>query len=67
MELGQSEPKIAELDSLFSSEDSDDSIRRLRSRITNYELAVQRQAELQLQQQHIHEEQEAIRQNLIEK
>lgn len=67
MELGQGEPKIAELDSLFSSENSDDSIRRLRSRITNYELAIQRQAELQIQQQHIHEEQEAIRQNLIEK
>lgn len=67
MELGQSEPKIAELDSLFSSEDSDDSIRRLRSRITNYELVVERQAELHLQQQRINEEQEAIRQNLIEK
>lgn len=50
MELGQSEPKIAELDSLFSSEDSDDSIRQLRSRVTNYELAIQRQAELQLKQ-----------------
>lgn len=67
MELGQSEPKIAELDSLFSSENSDDSIRRLRSRITSYELAIQRQAELHLQQQRINEEQEAIRQNLIEK
>ena len=67
MELGQSEPKIAELDSLFSSEDSDDSIRRLRSRITNYELAIRRQAELQLQQQRITEEQEAILQNLTKK
>lgn len=67
MELGQSEPKIAELDSLFSSEDSDDSIRRLRIRVTNYELAIQRQAELQLQQRRINEEQEAILQNLIEK
>lgn len=67
MELGYSEPKIAGLDSLFSAEDSDDSIRRLRIRVTNYELAIERQAELQLQQQHIHEEQEAVRQNLIEK
>ncbi|WP_373841164.1 hypothetical protein [Bacteroides heparinolyticus] len=60
MELGQSEPKITELDSLFSSEDSNDSIRRLRSRITNYELAIQRQAELHLQQQRINEEQEQL-------
>lgn len=64
MELGQSEPKVAELDSLFSSENSDDSIRRLRSRITNYELAIQRQAELQLQQHRINEEQEALSRRL---
>ncbi|KGN75274.1 hypothetical protein HQ40_06320 [Porphyromonas gulae] len=64
MELGYNEPRIAELDSLFSSENSDDSIRRLRSRITNYELAIQRQAELQLQQRRINEEQEAIHQSL---
>lgn len=67
MELGYSEPKIAELDSLFSTEGAEDSIRKLRSRITNYELAIQRQAELHLQQERINEEQEAIRQNLIEK
>lgn len=30
MDLGQSHPKIAELDSLFSAEDSDGSIRQLR-------------------------------------
>lgn len=64
MEPGQSEPKVAELDSLFSSENSDDSIRRLRSRITNYELAIQRQAELQLQQHRINEEQEALSRRL---
>lgn len=48
--LGKSELNIAELDSLFSSESSEDSIGRLRSRVTNYELAVECQAELQLQQ-----------------
>lgn len=64
MELGQSEPKIAELDSLFYSEESDDSIRRLRSRVTNYELAIQRQAELQIQQQRLIQEQEALIQQL---
>lgn len=64
MELGQSEPKITELDNLFSSEDSDDSIRRLCSRVTNYELAIQRQAELQLRQQQLSEEQEALTQQL---
>ena len=65
MELGQSEPKIAELDSLFSSEDSDDSIRRLRSRITNYELAIKRQAELQLRQQRLMKEQVEIQKVLV--
>lgn len=64
MELGQSEPKIAELDSLFSSEDSDDSTRRLRIRVTNYELTIKRQAELQLQQQRINEEKEVLIQQL---
>lgn len=39
MELGLGEPKVAELDSLFSTEGSDDSIHKLRSRIINYELA----------------------------
>ena len=48
MELGYTQPNITSLDSLFSAEDSDDSIRKLRSRVTNYELAVERQAELHL-------------------
>lgn len=65
MELGQGEPKIAELDSLFSSENSDDSIRRLRSRVTNYELAIQRQAELQLKQQRLMKEQAEIQKVLV--
>lgn len=64
MELGQSEPKIAELDSLFSADGSDESIRRLRIRVTNYELAIQRQAELQLQQQRLSQEQESLTQQL---
>lgn len=67
MELGYTQPNIASLDSLFSAEDSDDSIRKLRSRVTNYELAIERQAELQLQQQRINEEQEAILQNIMKK
>lgn len=65
MELGQSEPKIAELDSLFSAEDSDESIRRLRSRVTNYELAIQRQAELLLRQQRPMKEQAEIQKVLV--
>ena len=64
MELGYTQPNIARLDSLFSSEDSSDSIRKLRSRVTNYELAIERQAELQLQQQHLSQEQEALSQQL---
>ena len=64
MELGYTQPNIASLDSLFSSEDSSDSIRKLRSRVTNYELAVERQAELQLQQQRLSQEQESLTQQL---
>ena len=64
MELGYTQPNIASLDSLFSSEDSDDSIRKLRSRVTNYELAIERQAELLLQQQLLSQEQEALSQQL---
>ena len=64
MELGYTQPNIASLDSLFSAEDSDDSIRKLRSCVTNYELAIERQAELQLQQQRLAQEQEALSQQL---
>ncbi|WP_235304083.1 hypothetical protein [Porphyromonas macacae] len=64
MELGYTQPNIASLDSLFSAEDSDDSIRKLRSRVTNYELAIERQAELQLQQQRLSQEQESLTQQL---
>lgn len=64
MELGYTQPNISSLDSLFSAEDSDDSIRKLRSRVTNYELAVERQAKLHLQQQRLNEEQEAISKKL---
>lgn len=51
MEQGYNNPTIAHLDSLFSSESSSDSIRQLRHQVTNYKLAIQRQAELALQQQ----------------
>ncbi len=64
MELGYSEPKIAELDSLFSSEDTSDSIRQLRHQVTNYELAIQRQAELALQQQRLIRELEMLSKKL---
>lgn len=60
MELGYTQPNIANLANLFSS----DSIRKLRSRVTNYELAVERQAELHLQQQRLSQEQEALTQQL---
>lgn len=57
MDLGQNHPKITELDSLFSAEDSDDSIRQLRQQVLAYEAALLRHAELQLkQQQRINEE-----------
>ena len=64
MELGYTQPNIANLANLFSSEDSSDSIRKLRSRVTNHELAIERQAELQLQQQLLFEEQESLSQQL---
>ena len=67
MEQGYNSPTITHLDSLFSSEDSSESIRQLRHQVANYELAIQRQAELALQQQRLTEEQEVILQNLTTK
>lgn len=67
MEQGYSNPTIAHLDSLFSSESSSDTIRELRHQVSNYELAIQRQAELAMQQQRLIEEQEVILQNLTKK
>lgn len=63
-DLGRSHPKIAELDSLFSAEDSDDSIRQLRQQILAYEAALLRHAELQLRQQQLTQEQEALLERL---
>ncbi len=60
MEQGYNNPTISHLDSLFSSEDSSDSIRELRHQVINYELAIQRQAELALQQQQLTKEQEEL-------
>ena len=60
MEQDYNSPTITLLDSLFSSEDSSDSIRQLRHQVSNYELAIQRQAELALQQQRITEEQTSL-------
>ena len=55
-------PSVARLDSLFSAEGEGaaDSLRTLRQRGASYERAVQRQAELQLQQQRLTEEQAAL-------
>ena len=60
MEQGYKNPTIAHLDSLFSSESSSDTIRELRHQVTNYELAIQRQAELAIQQQRLTEEQTSL-------
>ena len=64
MEQGYSNPTIAHLDSLFSSESSSDTIRELRHQVSNYELAIQRQAELALQQQRLTEEQTSLSRQL---
>lgn len=56
MEQGYNSPTIAHLDSLFSSEDSSDSIHQLRHQVSNYELAIERQAELQIKQQQLSKE-----------
>ena len=64
MEQGYNNLTIVHLDSLFSSEDSSDSIRQLRHQVTNYELAIQRQAELALQQQQLIREQETLSKKL---
>ena len=62
MELGYRAPSVARLDSLFSAEGEGaaDSLRTLRQRVASYERAVQHQAELQLQQQRLTEEQAAL-------
>ena len=60
MEQGYNNPTIAHLDSLFSSESTSDTIRELRHQVTNYELAIQRQAELAIQQQRLTEEQTSL-------
>ena len=67
MEQGYNNPTITHLDNLFSSESSSDSIHELRHQVSNYELAIQRQAELALQQQRLTEEQEVILQYLTKK
>ena len=56
MEQGYNNPTISHLDSLFSSEGSSDSIRELRHQIINYELAIQRQAELALRERQLSQE-----------
>ncbi|WP_256822412.1 hypothetical protein [Porphyromonas gingivalis] len=64
MELGAREPSIGQLDSLFSAKDSEDSIGRLRTRVFNYEQALERQADLLLQQQRITQEQAKVQKAL---
>lgn len=60
MDLGQRHPKIAELDSLFSAEDPDASIRKLRKQVLAYEATLLCHAELQLKQQQLTKEQEDL-------
>lgn len=64
MEQGCNSPTITHLDSLFSSEDSSESIGQLRHQVANYELAIQRQTELTLRQQQLIKEQENLSQQL---
>ena len=64
MELGVREPSISQLDSLFSAEGTADSIARLRTRVLNYEQALERQADLLLQQQRLSEEQATLSRQL---
>ena len=66
MDLGYNAPSVARLDSLFSAEGegATDSLRTLRQRVASYERAIQRQAELQLQQQRLTEEQAALSSHL---
>ncbi|SJL33911.1 hypothetical protein [Porphyromonas gingivalis] len=64
MELGVREPSISQLDSLFSAEGTEDSIARLRTRVLNYEQALERQADLLLQQQRLSEEQATLSRQL---
>ena len=60
MELGYTQPNIASLDSLFSAKETEDSIARLRTRVLNYEQALERQADLLLKQQRLSEEQASL-------
>ena len=64
MEQGYNNPTISHLDSLFSSEGSSDSIRELRHQIINYELAIQRQAELALRERQLSQEQAEVQKAL---
>ncbi|WP_314862197.1 hypothetical protein [Porphyromonas endodontalis] len=64
MEQGYNSPTIAHLDSLFSSEDSSDSIHQLRHQVSNYELAIQRQAELALRERQLSQEQTEVQKAL---
>lgn len=64
MELSARETSIAQLDSLFSAKETEDSIARLRTRVLNYEQALERQADLLLKQQRLSEEQASLSRQL---
>ena len=57
MEHSVSTPAFAQLDSIFETNRSNEAIATLEQRVINHEKAVQRQAELAIQQQRLTEEQ----------
>ena len=64
MEQGYNNPTLSHHDTLFSSEGSSDPMRELRHQIINYELAIQRQAELALRERQLSQEQAEVQKAL---
>ena len=60
MEHSVSTPAFAQLDSIFETHRSNEAIATLEQRVINHEKAVQRQAELAIQQQRLTEEQTSL-------
>lgn len=60
MEHSVSNPAFAQLDSIFETHRSNEAIATLEKRVINHEKAVQRQAELAIQQQRLTEEQTSL-------
>ncbi len=64
MQHSVSNDSFAQLDSIFETHRSEDTINQLRERVTSYEAAIQRQAELLHRQQQLSAEQEKVQQQL---